>query len=470
METFEAGIQCPWTGHVFRTQEPGMKCCNSNCSVTMTVSAWEEKQYCLSCRSTQASLAIATDRQQKIRFSSIKTPSNSDVSDLRGNSALGSGSLRAGATTRAQSLEEHRYNSHLAALKPMLLLSAALGGIVLLFHLIVRPTLVPQAPSVSSDPKPSTVRSIAVKEVNLIHSLKVINDFRLEAEATAISDNGRTLARFIGGKAEVLSLPMGTPIVTYENGRSIASLAVNVDGTLMVTATGSGTIDVWDPQTGTHYYTLEKGDGLGETKLDLNSDGTILVVGKSDGRIRIWDLKSKELLRSFSLPSRELYSVAISPNNKLLASGGEDEVNIWDLQTGNLLYSLTENLTPTAKFFNTTALAFSDDSQLLITGGYDGVLRIWNLSTGQVRLQILNAQSRIGAVTFSQDKNVIAAGGESGSSVRFWDANTGEEIYSLQREWCVTRFGKQSLMFIDERQEFVSNDACGTSIWQIKLQ
>lgn len=60
METFEPGIQCPWTGVRFQQGQYGMKCCNANCLVVMTPDAWNEKQYCRACGYTQAVLATAS--------------------------------------------------------------------------------------------------------------------------------------------------------------------------------------------------------------------------------------------------------------------------------------------------------------------------------------------------------------------------------------------------------------------------
>ncbi|RUS92676.1 hypothetical protein DSM106972_098500 [Dulcicalothrix desertica PCC 7102] len=59
IETFEAGVKCPYTMHTFASGERGMKCLNPSCQRVMTISAWNEKRHCF-CRSTDAVEAIAT--------------------------------------------------------------------------------------------------------------------------------------------------------------------------------------------------------------------------------------------------------------------------------------------------------------------------------------------------------------------------------------------------------------------------
>jgi WD40 repeat protein len=96
--------------------------------------------------------------------------------------------------------------------------------------------------------------------------------------------------------------------------------------------------------------------------------------------------------------TQSVNAVAFSPENRWLASGGKDNViKIWDLTTGNVLRSLYGHSS------NVNALAVSDDGQLLasgsgnvkddrdfgifikggVVGGEDNTVRIWNVQTGE---------------------------------------------------------------------------------------
>ena len=66
-------------------------------------------------------------------------------------------------------------------------------------------------------------------------------------------------------------------------------------------------------------------------------DGQILVSGDGDGRVSLWNRNGK-LVRSIKAHSGNVVSVAITPNNKMIAtrSFGDEQIKVWDLNTGKL--------------------------------------------------------------------------------------------------------------------------------------
>jgi WD40 repeat protein len=67
-------------------------------------------------------------------------------------------------------------------------------------------------------------------------------------------------------------------------------------------------------------------------------------------------------------------AVAVSPNSRTVASGGEDRmICLWEMPTGRALARWE------AHDVNVTALAFTRDGHTLVSGAADGMLKLWDI-------------------------------------------------------------------------------------------
>lgn len=98
--------------------------------------------------------------------------------------------------------------------------------------------------------------------------------------------------------------------------------------------------------------------------------------------------------------------VAFSPDDRLLASVGMVDalVKIWNLSDGAMLHAFS----PERNSVN--CLAFSPDSAMLATGG--NALKLWDVRTGQESVALIQESelAGIGALAFSSDGAILAAG------------------------------------------------------------
>jgi WD40 repeat protein len=77
-----------------------------------------------------------------------------------------------------------------------------------------------------------------------------------------------------------------------------------------------------------------------------------------------------------------------------------------------------------------TALAFSPDSRLLLSGSWDQTVRLWDVTTGKELNRLVGHTSRVDAVAFAPDGKLAASAGWD-KTLRLWDIESGKEIRVL---------------------------------------
>lgn len=90
----------------------------------------------------------------------------------------------------------------------------------------------------------------------------------------------------------------------------------NADEEVLISAGGDGIINVWrlDHANGgaiNLLYNLDDGRDEGRSVLSLALDGTFLYAGRSGGEVNVWDLETKQLVRSLKAHSEDVLSICI---------------------------------------------------------------------------------------------------------------------------------------------------------------
>jgi WD40 repeat protein len=94
------------------------------------------------------------------------------------------------------------------------------------------------------------------------------------------------------------------------------------------------------------------------------------------GDIFLWDRTSQDVYAFFGAHERGSNSLAFSPDGRLLASGGGDQIFVWDVLGRQI--KKTFQIPETGNSFEAEHLAFSPDGRLLASGGAD-IIRLWRV-------------------------------------------------------------------------------------------
>jgi WD40 repeat protein len=145
----------------------------------------------------------------------------------------------------------------------------------------------------------------------------------------------------------------------------------------------------------------------------------------ADGLVRLWDPMTAELhiVPGHARSMDVVATMAAAGGRSLLAVGGVDGViRVYDLATGSRLFLLKGHVGPV----HALAGFGAPDAPGIISRGWDGSARSWDLNTGQQRHAIPDEDSyhsNFAAALQSPDGAWVAATG--GSDIQVWDPLTG---------------------------------------------
>lgn len=167
-----------------------------------------------------------------------------------------------------------------------------------------------------------------------------------------------------------------------------------------------------------------------ETSAVMTADGKFVVTGNTDGVLQRCGLSAKKF-QSLAVPDAGIYSLAISRNGNLLASGARRSsigsraenvatVTVRESKTGKMIWSRAGH----KSFIH--ALEFSPDDSLLVSACSDDTMLIWSSRTGKLR-QRLEHKQIIYDVAFTADGKTLISVGSKGL-LEFWNTNTWKKI------------------------------------------
>ncbi|HNX26246.1 MAG TPA: hypothetical protein PKK48_02460 [Phycisphaerae bacterium] len=234
----------------------------------------------------------------------------------------------------------------------------------------------------------------------------------------AVSQNGKLLAaaRMEYG-VTVYSLPWGFEEcqIPARKGGEIMQVEF-ADNDTLLTAGKDKQLRFWNPHDGKLIKSYQH-EGLWFMPFALSPNRKFIATLESDDKVYVWDFATGGLIKTMDGQGGGVQSVTFLPdNNRLVTSSNyTNEVILWDIAQGRKLWT-----TPAETF----SLAVSPDGKLMAFRK-DHSIEIWNLDSRKKLYTLMPQQFGIGhfSFAFSPDGKCLGAA-ELGGDIVMWDLKT----------------------------------------------
>ena len=205
-------------------------------------------------------------------------------------------------------------------------------------------------------------------------------------------------------------------LVISEDVTYIWMFAYLPDGRRVVTGAGAGTVKVWNLENREQEGTSMEHEG-GIYGLSVTRDGTKIISGDDDGKFKVWNVESHEIVKEWTHPgTRSCPKIAISPDDRLIAAG--DEIVVFYTMEGRQV-----NHIEVGRFV--WSMSFSPDGKKLACGTDDDI-RVFDIDSGELVLGPLH-EDGVFDVLWSHDGNRLFSTSDD-KTIRCWNSDTGEQI------------------------------------------
>ena len=209
----------------------------------------------------------------------------------------------------------------------------------------------------------------------------------------------------------------------FKSDGAMRCVAMTADGTLAAWSGGQKSIVVWDLAQDKLLAQLE-GHTNWVYSLQFTKDKSKLLSISRDGSVRLWDLATGQPTLTLETINRQDIVARLSPDEtKILASSDNFyTLTLWNVANGQPLAKLHGHGVE-----GIYAAAFSPDGSQIATADGKGAIFLRDGASGEPRITWLGHKGRITALAFTPSGRHLVSGGFDGM-LNVWDAQSGQLV------------------------------------------
>ncbi len=222
------------------------------------------------------------------------------------------------------------------------------------------------------------------------------------------------------GQGQILSGLVS--VMTFPSQKeSLTSLAISPAGGIVAAGDNDGRIMAWDLKTRQQLFVLPAHKGE-VTAVDISHDGRLLASAGKDKRVTVWNISKQQQVASLEIKDKPTDIEFSRSGQQLAISAGNKESWVW---------SMSSNRTRTVKSDDDVrAVALSPDGRLLATGGKDKLISLWEPGTGRLQRRLSGHNKDIRMLAFVAGGKRLVSVSDDKQGI-LWDTKNGTQLRIL---------------------------------------
>ncbi|KAI9143299.1 WD40-repeat-containing domain protein [Paraphysoderma sedebokerense] len=191
---------------------------------------------------------------------------------------------------------------------------------------------------------------------------------------------------------------------------------VGEEGKLIASGSSDNTLRIWDTETSNCVGVLE-GHTSRIWDVTSNPSGSIVASASGDGTVKLWDMKNNRMacLHSFGGHEGDVYTVKYHPGETHVVTGGYDKiVRLFDVNTGQVVKTFPGHQLSVSKTI------FNPLGNLIVSGSKDSTIKFWDIVSGLCIRTITSHLGEVTSVEMNSNGTLLLSSSKDNSN-RLWD-------------------------------------------------